>query len=111
MKFRKKVDKREQHGGKHSKEITAAIKSAWREEKQEDKRTPYQKFRETLLKEKQMEWKNLSNQQITQRLRAAWEKKIEEANAERPMGATKSSKRGYSETVEVPPTKKRRVAL
>jgi hypothetical protein len=97
--------------GKHPKEITAAIKAAWREQKREDKRTPYQKFRETILKEKQTEWKKLSSKQITQRLRAAWEKKIEEANAERLAGATKPSKRGNSETVEVPPTKKRRVAL
>ena len=111
MKFRNRWINENNTEGKHPKEITAAIKSAWREEKQEDKRTPYQKFRETTLKEKEAEWKDLSNQQITQRLRAAWEEKIEEANAERPAGATKSSKRGYSETVEVPPTKKRRVSL
>ena len=111
MKFRNRWINENNTEGKHPKEITAAIKSAWREEKQEDKRTPYQKFRETTLKEKEAEWKDLSNQQITQRLRAAWEKKIEEANAERLAGATKPSKRGNSETVEVPPTKKRRVAL
>ena len=75
MKFRNRWINENNTEGKHPKEITAAIKSAWREEKQEDKRTPYQKFRETTLKEKQAEWKKLSSKQITQRLRAAWEEK------------------------------------
>ena len=57
MKFRNRWINENNTEGKHPKEITAAIKSAWREEKREDKRTPYQKFRETTLKEKEAEWK------------------------------------------------------
>ena len=116
IKFRNRWMNENNTEGMHPKEITAAIKAAWREENQENKSsTPYQKFRQETLKEKQTEWKDLSAKQVTQRLRAAWKEKIEETSAQRLVGPSTSSKNesGNSETVKVPlnNNKKRRISL